>query len=402
MNWQVIILLMKHCLYYMCLFLVVTGIGLSASAIVVADYSVAINSPTGDWDLNWDYVYNYKNSSSVAVGSHWLLTAAHVGDDGGGGTIVIDGVSYLQQEVIFHAASDDPEHSNKVDLALVRFDKPFPDYYPLYSSGFPTHPASSKLSVVMVGYGRTGTVYSAYYIPSIYGNGIKRWGTQRVDGDLNLTYNGGGSVGIVTNVVGFKMDFMSSDTAYEAGVAVYDSGGGTFVKEGGVWKLAGINTVIYRAYSSTPSNAVDRTFSVSVLAYETWITQKIDSITGDADSDGIPNWWEEQYVTNVLASTDQDDDGFTGEEEYIADTDPTDSNSFWQVEGVITSADQTFTFEGSTARQYQLLYTTNGLTDPGLTWITNGAPVWGEGVGSEMVITNTENMVFYRMQAILP
>lgn len=372
-----------------------TGLGLTVSAIIVADYGVAVNPPIGDWDLNWDYVYNYKNSSSVAVGEYWLLTAAHVGDDGGTGSLTIDGVNYIQQEVIFHAAVDDSEHSNKADLALVRYDKPLPGWYPLYTGSV------NNKSVVMVGFGRTGTVYSTYYTETALGNGTKRWGSQKIDGTATADYplyTGGP----MTYNDGVQMIFSTilSATPYEAGVGVYDSGGGTFVQQSGIWKLAGINTTRYA--DPLDSSHFTGTFAVSIPAYETWLTQMIDSVTGDADSDSIPNWWEEQYGTNILAGADQDGDGFTGEQEYIADTDPTDSNSFWQVEGAITSADQTFVFDGSAARQYQLVYTTNGLADPGLTWITNGVPIWGEGSGTEITVTNTEDMVFYRVEVSLP
>jgi len=377
------------------LLLALVGFCLPASAIVVADYGVATNAPTGDWDLDWDYVYKYKNSSSVAIGSHWLLTAAHVGDDGALSTIVIDGVSYYQQQAIFHAAVDDPQHASKADLALVRYDKALPGYYSLYTGSFPTQP-SKKLDAVMVGYGRVGTVYSTYYTEAVSGNGVKRWGTQKIDGTATADYDGGGTTGMTYND-GMQMLFTLSNTTYEAGVGTYDSGGGTFVEDGGVWKLAGINTT---RYSGTLG--FTGTFAVSVPAYETWATQMIDSVTGDADSDGIPNWWEEQFGTNILASIDQDGDGFIGEEEYFSDTDPTDSTSFWQVEGTITSADQTFTFEGSTARQYQLFYTTNSLAVTNLIWTAHGSAIWGAGSNTTLVVTNTENMVFYRMQTILP
>ena len=365
-------------------------IALTASAIVVDDYSVATNAPSGAWDLNWDYVYPYKRSSSVAVGECWLLTAAHVADDSKTSTVVIDGTSYYQQEIVFH---------DEADLALVRFDKSFPGFYGLYSGILF---ASSEL--IMVGFGNTGMVVDEsgggpfaphdYYTDSGSGRGIKRWGTQRYSLLEILSYDAGGGTKTST---GFWMDFTVGDTPYEAGVGVYDSGGGTFADDGGIWTLAGINVT-----RSQNESGYTSTFAISIPAYETWITETMDSVTGDDDSDGLPNWWEEQYGTNVLASFDQDGDGFTGEEEYIADTDPTDDSSFFFVEGGLLPANQTFTFYGSTARQYQMLYTTNDLADPGLVWVTNGTPVWGEGGNTVFAATNTEKMVYYRINAILP
>lgn len=360
-------------------FLLMAGI---SPAIVVQDYSVAESAPTneasGSWDLDWSYVYNYKNSSSCAVGEYWILTAAHVADDPPSGTLTIGGTSYYEQEVFTHSSAD---------LALVRYDKPFPGVYPLYAGSL-----FLGEEMIMVGFGNTGTVTDAKgslqdsYTDSGSGRGTKRWGTQ--------TYT---APDIVGSSIGFQMGFRVGGTPYEAGVGIYDSGGGTFVDDGAIWKLAGINTT---RYGTAPNYT--GTFSVSVPAYHTWITNTMDSVTGDDDGDGIPNWWEEQFSTNVLADSDQDGDGFDGEAEYIADTDPTDGNSFFEMQGAITAAEQTFTFEGSTARQYQLLYTTNDLAATNLTWLTNGVPVWGGGTSTQITATNTENMVFYRLEAILP
>ena len=373
--------------------------GSSAWAIVVADYSVATNPPTGAWNVNWDYVYKYKGSSSVAVGSHWLLTAAHVADDAGTGTISVDGTNYYQQEIVFHAPANDPEHTNRADLALVRFDKEFPGYYPLYTNTFPTysgHGTDKRLNAVMVGYGVTGTVYSTYYTASAWydpSSGTKRWGSQKIDGattaDYGMTYNDG-----------IQMLFSSSDTPYEAGAATYDSGGGTFVTNGGVWKLAGINTVIYGDGVTNLG-----TFAVSVPAYETWATNVMNP-NGDLNGNGIPNYWEEQYggtITGLVASADNDGDGFSNLQEYIADTNPTNAASFFEIDAIIAQVNQTVTFLGSTARQYQVFCTTNDLAVTNLTWIAaHTNKIWGAGTNSFITVTNTADKAFYRLKVSLP
>lgn len=124
-------------------------------AIVVENYSIAANPPIGDYDVNWDYIYNYKNSSSVAVGAYWILTAAHVGDDGGTGNLTIGNDTYYQQEVVFH---------DTADLALVRYDKPLPGYYPLYAGEIYTGKfLKTYLELVMVGFGFDGIASSASF-----------------------------------------------------------------------------------------------------------------------------------------------------------------------------------------------------------------------------------------------
>ncbi len=51
----------------------------------------------------------------------------------------------------------------------------------------------------------------------------------------------------------------------------------------------------------------------------------------DTDGDGIPDWWAIRYTNAPTAldpASDEDGDGYTALEEYIALTDPTDSDSF--------------------------------------------------------------------------
>jgi hypothetical protein len=355
-----------------------------ARAIVVENYSIATNPPVG---LNWSHVYNYKNCSSVAVGTHWLLTAAHVADDGGSGLLTINGTNYYQQEVIFH---------DFADLALVRYDKEFPDFYSLYTGNFQTSP-SKKLPVVVVGYGNTGTVSSTTWTDSGTGRGVRRWGSQKIDRTGTLSYDVGGSTGATTNS-GFWMDFTLSDTVNEAGVGVCDSGGGTFYNDSGTWKLAGINTTRNGETNFTS------TFSISMPAYAAWAANVMTPV-GDLDGDGLPNYWEQQYgtTTGLVASVDNDGDGFTNYQEYIADSNPTNPALFFEISGLMASQVQTICFTGSTARQYQVFYTTNDLPATNLTWIAaHTNKVRGVGTNSSITVSNMDETAFYRLWVSLP
>ena len=52
----------------------------------------------------------------------------------------------------------------------------------------------------------------------------------------------------------------------------------------------------------------------------------------DADSDSLPDGWELWHfgtITQTVGSTDSDLDGMINADEYIADTNPTDSDSFF-------------------------------------------------------------------------
>lgn len=378
---------------------------LSAQAIIVADYTIAEAPPTdlsdGDWDFNWDFIYRYKESSGVAVAPNWLLTAAHVADDAKDSNVVTTNATHVQQEIVFHASVHDPDNNAKADLALVRFEPAFAGYYPLYEGAFPTN-VPDRLAAILVGYGRIGTVSNTFYNEINAGSGTKRWGTQKIDGPFVASYNSGGLTGVTTNQ-GIFMLFNLGDTPYEAGVGVNDSGGGVFVKENGTWKLAGTMTLRFGA-----SPNFTGVFAVAVPDYVEWIMNVITP-TADLDGDGIPNYWEQQYSgsqTGLVASADIDGDGFTNLQEYIADTDPTDIDSFLRVdlgEGEVDALSPVFTFTGSTARQYRVKYSTNNLIDAAFTWLPAQAnTVPGTGPDTVIALTNMPPGAIYRLQVSLP
>lgn len=50
----------------------------------------------------------------------------------------------------------------------------------------------------------------------------------------------------------------------------------------------------------------------------------------DADGDGVPDWWEQQYfgsTTNCAPEADPDGDGMPSLFEYLADTNPTQNKA---------------------------------------------------------------------------
>ncbi len=390
---------------YTVIFLLSLCCAISLQAIVVENYTIAEQPPpvSGEWDLNWDYVYRYKGSSSVAIAPHWLITAAHVADDPVSSMVTINGTNYIQQEIIFHSADFDPSNTERADLALVRFDKAFPGYYPLYTGSFPTFPPAAKKNSILVGYGRTGAVFQSHFTWGSGGQGIKRWGTQRIDAldtrsylveDTSVTPT---QTNLMHNI-GFRMDFNLGDTPYEAGVNIYDSGGGSFIKDNGTWKLAGIITTVYG--TSPNFNGI---FAVSMPDYYDWIMNVIDPLA-DLDGDGIPNYWEQSHSVSIVgleASEDLDGDGFTNLQEYIANTDPTNAESNLRFTGLTTGLTQTVYFDGSTSRVYRVYSTDNELTTP--EWAPAHSDwVPGTGLASSISISNHATNTFFQLRVKLP
>lgn len=377
----------------------------TASAVVIygADGATNTNAPADDPGFNRIGVFQ-NDRSSVYLGNSWFLTAKH---NGAPATLLMGSTNYTYMSGTWTPLTNNV--GEQIDLAMFKVVGSTPsDTMPIRS----VTPLPLQ-SVIMIGNGRDRTsgltkwdsnwnvvtvgpyTYSGYTYDSSYPFDTSlRWGNNKVQ-----------SIGIaLEGMTFFSTEF--DNTTGEGQGAPGDSGGGVFIKNGLTWELAG--TILYIGeHTDQPSAEIAAVGNLTYMADLSVYRNQILSLrpVTDIDADGIPDNWEYEKssnATNVIAESDQDGDGFTGTEEYIADTDPTDSNSFWQIEGQITSTNQTFTFTGSTARQYQLLYTTNDLAATNLTWITNGVPVWGEGVNTEITVTNTENMVFYRMRAILP
>ena len=381
---------MHRLISYFLLTGLLTGFCSDVQAIAVSDYDVAESSPTNaGYALNVDYVYNYKNASAAAVDHYWILTAAHVGDDGGTGALIIDGETNTQQEVVLH---------EDADLALVRYDKALPGYYSLMEDEIyhEEGPWYNKKKVwhelVMTGFGFNGTVSSSSFTQGSI-RGIRRWGTNRGTGESTLNYDVGGTAGLRSSS-GFHVDFNLSDTDYEAGANVYDSGGAVFATNSvGEWVLAGVNVL------RSGSNPYTGNDAVKVADYVVWIKSVI--VDYDTDKDFLPDWWETLYgsgPTSMDPQADGDVDGFSNYEEWMADTDPTVGSSHFQV--LEWNAPTNVVFISSTNRQYSFEYKLD-LADANEPWSTEIDWFVGSNGQTEINVTEAASNRFYRIRAKL-
>jgi len=404
---------MKNSIQFGFLLCVATLLCLPASAVIIAggDGSGNTNAPTDD--PGWDRVGRIRASngavSSVTyLGDKWLITAYHVKYFDNPTGVVVNGSSYAIDSGTWMRITNTVSGLD-ADLSIFQVTAQ-PDILPLRIR---SSQISNNSDVVMIGDGRNRSTALTYWnsswqvtnaVSGVYSGYVwaagstMRWGENRVSSRSSFD-DGFGTQN------GFQTTFDANGGSNECQAATYDSGGGVFYKNGSNWELAGImlTTAGYSGQPTFRSVYGNKTYMVDISYYRNQITNQI--VNFDSDIDGLPDWWESQYTnsaTAMSASADGDSDGFTNLDEWYADTDPTDSNDYWQASELITSTNQIFTFDGSTNRKYRIPYTTNDLAATNLTWMPHGSAIWGAGSNTTIVVTNTEDKVFYRPEVILP
>ncbi|NOU36597.1 MAG: hypothetical protein HOO88_07490 [Kiritimatiellaceae bacterium] len=106
-------------------------------------------------------------------------------------------------------------------------------------------------------------------------------------------------------------------------------------------------------------------------------------LSGDLDSDGIPDTWADQYyghATGAVASADNDNDGYTAYQEYRFGTDPTNALSRFEFlcRAPVTNNYAGIYFTTATGRDYTVEYRTSlteGFWQPLVTLPGSGSPL---------------------------
>jgi hypothetical protein len=123
-------------------------------------------------------------------------------------------------------------------------------------------------------------------------------------------------------------------------------------------------------------------------------------------TDGIPNSWWQQYFSGPLtnrADADNDEDLFSNHDEYVADTNPTNSGAFFpKATNVGGRGVCMFTIAPtSTGRVYDVYWRTN-LVPESQPWLPYGLSVTGNGGVITLTATNSGEECFYRTGVKLP
>ncbi len=305
-----------------CLMTVVWGVSIRPGIAVVVS-STLENTTRPPEDPGWDNIGTLNTSTAVYLGNRWVITASHVGP----GTVVFPDLGSFSPDPSSTFRLQNPPGSGLSTLTdLVMFQLlEDPGLPPIAISG-QTPPAGTELTVV--GHGRNRAAEETYWkvreagrwtwtetsSPSDYsgfktiGSNSIRWGTNLLeddepfrsedDEDITIPVETLTNVDVIALITEFDGKDGKSDESiegpdgepwleFESQAVVYDSGGGLFYDNGGMWELAGI-TVAVEGFNNQPdvrTNAVfgNLTFYADLPTYRDQIESRYQF--GDFDDD---------------------------------------------------------------------------------------------------------------------
>jgi hypothetical protein len=199
-----------------CLFLIATATD-GVLLFRTGDPAANTTEPSGALSgSGWQYEGMFGAFLGTAIAPHFFVTAKHLGT--GPTEFSYQGVNYT----IVHSFAD-PDS----DLRIFEVAGTLPSYAPLYSRG-----DEVGKPFVIIGRGTQrgpDRIVNAKLRGWNWGpaDSVQRWGENQV-----------------ASIVAGKLSalFDRSGLPNEAHLSAGDSGGGAFIKDGGVWKLAGINS----------------------------------------------------------------------------------------------------------------------------------------------------------------
>jgi hypothetical protein len=244
-----------------------------AHAVLLGKSDGSGNTTAPADDPGWDRVGTVNGSTGVYLGEGFVLSAQHVGAGDlllGSTTYNLD-LAYTPQYLQTQSGPD-----AYADLVIFRIlNAPSASLLPIYGS-------SSEIGMTgtYIGYGldRGAEVPDQGWL---WGStATKRWGQNVIDTTFTISEGASFYESLVSDFD--RVGGSGTGLPEEAHAATGDSGGALFIKDAGIWKLAGIITAVtengrsfYDANTLQPGDQPDRLYSVRLSAYDDWILTTI-------------------------------------------------------------------------------------------------------------------------------
>lgn len=290
-------------------FLSVVLLGASADGLIL--------HPLGEPNASWtdrpanSIVAKWTgNASCVVISANYVLTTRHQIDSGVGTPLYIDvdNDGTLESGETFEVAAVWTEPTGPADIRVCRIETQAggPANLSQWVQPYP-EPNEVGNPIVMGGYGQgRSTVYSDRYAWDGGANTTQRWGQNVIDGTTFIDTDDYDSDVIVLD---FDPLGVGGARPYEAAIAMFDSGGGWFIKHGGEWKVAGLSRGVGHM-DETYFTPADYNDAVCVSSYATWVNSVVQEpvctapVTGDLNGDCMVNMEDLAVVASAWLRSD--------------------------------------------------------------------------------------------------
>lgn len=228
----------------------------------------------------WQWQGQFGGFLGTPIARNYFITSGHIGGSLGQ-SFEFQGTNYTTT-----AYFDDPA----TDLRIWKVDGQFPTWAPLFK-----HDTEVGRSCVIFGRGTqrgdeiivNGQLKGWQWGPQ---DGVQSWGRNSIVGVVD----GGPERG---DMLYFNFDRVGN--SHEGFLSAGDSGGGLFVRQGTVWKLAGINTSVDGPYSYLPG---DTTFNAAIFDKGGLAVPGINN--GNPIPDGFMDVPAAAYATRISTNLD--------------------------------------------------------------------------------------------------
>lgn len=261
----------------------VLGMACRSDAVILLETADPTRNTTTPGDNSgWQYEGKFGGFLGVPIAPHFFITAKHIGGSEG---MVLDFHGDLYTTIAAH-----PSPTTDLQIWEVDHAKPFPTYAPLSSGG---KDLGATATIFGCGAQRGDAVVVSNELKGwawgTTGYG-ERWGKNVVTG----TTDGGDEYGELLHC-----DFDSPGIASEGHLSVRDSGGGMFVLENGLWRLAGIHLSVDGPFRFSQEGAEFNAALYDKGGLDEWTGDPPDWETVPEECENIPSRF---YSSRISAS----------------------------------------------------------------------------------------------------
>lgn len=269
-------------------------------AVILFDTDNALantTAPTGIYaDSGWGFMGQFGGSLGTMIAPQYFITAQHIGVPSSDfiSTAALNGGPLDIHYAIDTTANGGTGYWNipGTDLRIFKINGTFPGYVPLYTG-------ASEVGMSLVTFGRGGPrgaeVGASKGWLTTGTDGVVRWGANVVSS--TQTFGGLGSLLVA--------EFNAIPGQNEATLSDGDSGGATFVLDGGQWKLAGINYGAEGYFDTTAAPVHTTYFSAALYDkggfYEGSNVNLVWGLNPDLGTDLPASMYASRISTNLAA-----------------------------------------------------------------------------------------------------